>query len=71
MLFDKTDQHADEIRDAGPDAIKAAKAAGVAVYYFDNNLGRELIKEMPDGTRYGIKLENGKDIVIRTFPPKA
>jgi predicted Fe-Mo cluster-binding NifX family protein len=71
MLFDKVNQHANEIREAGPNAIKVAKAAGVAVYYADDSLGDGLIKEMPDGTRYRVKIENGEDIVLDSFTPKA
>ncbi len=70
MTLDQINRREKEIREAGPKAIKAALAAGVPVYYYDDRLGDEIVKEMPDGRRYGIKVEDGVDVVIKTFAPK-
>jgi hypothetical protein len=70
MTLDQINRREKEIREAGPKAISAALAAGVPVYYYDDRLGEEIVKEMPDGRRYGVKVEDGEDIVVKTFAPK-
>ena len=70
MTLDQINRREKEIREAGPRAIRAALAAGVPVYYYDDRLGEEIVKEMPDGRRYGVKVEDGEDIVVKTFAPR-
>lgn len=71
MTLDQINRRENEIREAGPKAIRTALAAGVPVYYYDDRLGDEIVKEMPDGRRYGVKVEDGKDVVVKTFAPRA
>lgn len=70
MTLDQINRREKEIREAGPKAIRAGLAAGVPVYYYDDRLGEEIVKEMPDGRRYGVKVEDGEDIVVKTFAPR-
>jgi hypothetical protein len=70
MLLEKAMEHAEEIRRAGAEAVKVALAAGVPVYYFDDNLGDGIIKEMPDGRRFHVTIENGEEIVTEATPRK-
>lgn len=70
MTLDQINRRDKEIREAGPKAIKAALAAGVPVYYYDDSLGEEIVKEMPDGRRFGVKMEDGEEVVVRAFIPK-
>lgn len=70
MTLDQINRRENEIREAGPKAIRTALAAGVPVYYYDDRLGEEIVKEMPDGRRYGVKVEDGEDVVVKTFVPR-
>lgn len=70
MTLDQINRRENEIREAGPKAIRTALAAGVPVYYYDDRLGDEIVKEMPDGRRYGVKVEDGEDVVVKTFAPR-
>ncbi len=70
MTLDQINRRENEIREAGPKAIRTALAAGVPVYYYDDRLGDEIVKEMPDGRRYGVKVEDGEDVVVKAFAPR-
>jgi hypothetical protein len=70
VLIEKAREHAEEIRHAGAEAVKVALAAGVPVYYFDDSLGDGIIKEMPDGTRFRIAIDDGEAVVTETLPPR-
>ena len=70
MLLEKARKHADEIRQAGAEAVKLALAAGVPVYYLDDSLGESIIKEMPDGTRFRIAIDGREEIVSDAILPK-
>jgi hypothetical protein len=70
VLLEKAREYAEEIRQAGAEAIKVALAAGVPVYYFDGNLGEGIIKEMPDGTRFRIAINGGEEIVTDAVLPR-
>jgi hypothetical protein len=67
MLLDVLHQDEENIAQAGPKAIKKALEAGVPVYYIDNALGDGIVKEMPDGKRYLIEVDNGEEIILQTF----
>lgn len=69
MLLDVLHQDEERIAQAGPKAIKKALEAGVPVYYIDDALGDGIVKEMPDGMRYLIEVDNGEEVILRTFAP--
>jgi hypothetical protein len=70
MLLDVLRQDEEKIAQAGAKAIRKALEAGVPVYYVDNALGEGIIKEMPDGTRHLIEVDDGAEVVIQTFAPR-
>jgi len=70
VLLEKAREHAEEIRGAGAEAAKLALAAGVPVYYFDDRLGDEIIKEMPDGTRFRVTIGDGGAVETEALPQK-
>ncbi len=71
MLLEQARKHAEEIRQAGAEAVKLALAAGVPVYYVDDSLGESIIKEMPDGTRFRIAIDGREEIVPGAILPKS
>jgi len=72
MMLEQINRREHEIREADPKAIRAALAAGVPVYYYGDRLGDEIVKEMPDGRRYGVIVgADGEDVVVKTYPPRA
>lgn len=70
MLLDVLHQDEENIAQAGPKAIRKALEAGVPVYYLDSALGEGIVKEMPDGTRYLIEVDNGEEVVLQAFAPR-
>jgi hypothetical protein len=70
MLLDVLHQDEENIAQAGPKAIKKALEAGVPVYYIDNALSDRIVKEMPDGKRYLIEVDNGEEVILQTFAPR-
>jgi ABC-type sugar transport system substrate-binding protein len=70
MLLDVLHQDEENIAQAGPKAIKKALEAGVPVYYIDNALSDGIVKEMPDGKRYLIEVDNGEEVILQTFAPR-
>jgi ABC-type sugar transport system substrate-binding protein len=70
MLLDVLHQDEENIAQAGPKAIKKALRAGVPVYYIDNALSDGIVKEMPDGKRYLIEVDNGEEVILQTFAPR-
>jgi ABC-type sugar transport system substrate-binding protein len=70
MLLDVLHQDEENIAQAGPKAIKKALEAGVPVYYIDSALSDGIVKEMPDGKRYLIEVDNGEEVILQTFAPR-
>jgi len=70
MLLDILHQDEESIAQGGPKAIRKALEAGVPVYYIDRALGDGIIKEMPDGTRHLIEVDDGNEIILQTFAPR-
>jgi hypothetical protein len=70
MLLDVLHQDEEKIAQAGPKAIKKALEAGVPVYYVDAAFGDGLVKEMPDGTRYLIEVNDGNEVILLTVAPR-
>jgi len=53
-------------REGVKEEIESHKAAGNPIYYGDVKQEGMLIKEMPDGTRYSIKIgANGEDEILQ------
>jgi hypothetical protein len=70
MLLEMLRQDEENIALAGPQAIRKALQAGVPVYYLDSSLGKGIVKEMPDGTRHLIEIDEGAEIILQTFAPR-
>jgi hypothetical protein len=70
MLLDILHQDEESIAQAGPKVIRKALEAGVPVYYIDRALGDGIVKEMPDGTRHLIEVDDGNEIILQTFAPR-
>lgn len=50
-LFDKADENAEAVRNAGRWAIAQAQARGLPVHYIDAATGAGIIEERADGTQ--------------------
>ena len=62
-----------QLEHGGREAVAAAiadhKAAGNPVYYSDPDESEVIIKEMPDGQRFQIRVDrDGNEVVVRSLP---
>jgi hypothetical protein len=71
MIFAKARDNAEAIHDGGRRALSEARLAGVPAYYMAPDLGKGVVKEMPDGRRHLIQLVDGREVVLESFGPKA
>lgn len=67
VLFERIRENADAIRQVGGRAVREARNLGVPAHYVDPALGDGIIREMPDGTRQRVDLNDGEEVVVETF----
>ena len=65
MIFEKARENARALEQMGEMAIAQAHAAGVAAYYGEPEFPEGIVKHMPDGRRFLIRREAGKEVIIR------
>jgi len=67
MLFDRAREAADALRRAGREEIRKAHEAGVPAY---DSIGTgRIVRELPDGTRQWVRLdEDGNEVVGNSNP---
>lgn len=70
MLLDKWRRNEKRVQQAGMIALKQAKEAGVPAYYRDPSLGEGLVKELPDGRRLLVDVNEREERVIADFGPR-
>ena len=71
MLLDKWRENETRVRQMGVEAIAQARAAGVPADYMDADVGDEIIKEMPDGTRFLLDPTEDEEKVLKTLGPRS
>lgn len=71
MILDKLRENEHRIEQTGLLALSRAKAAGAPAYYRDPRLGEGFVKEMPDGRRLLVTIENGTETIEAEFGPRA
>lgn len=67
VLFDALREHADAIRRVGERAAEEARRLGVPCHYMDATVCDGIIREMPDGSRQGVELRDGREVVIESL----
>jgi hypothetical protein len=70
MILDKLHENRERIAQAGLIALARAKTTGSPVYYRDADLGDGIVKEMPDGRRFLVTIDNGSERVTAEFGPR-
>ena len=68
-LFERYQAGKDSLRDSARQALREAKASGTPAYYTDRTWPEGIVREMPDGSRPLVKLENGHETVVEELPP--
>ncbi|KQT54838.1 hypothetical protein ASG43_04640 [Aureimonas sp. Leaf454] len=70
MILDKLRENEHLIAQVGLMALARAKEAGAPAYYSDPSLGEGYIKEMPDGRRFLVTIEDGIETIKAEFGPR-
>jgi len=68
-LFVRYQACKDSLRDSARQALREAKASGTPAYYTDPEWPEGIVREMPDGSRQLVKLENGHEMIVMELPP--
>lgn len=69
MLIEALLKDWESIAQTGAKAIAAARAAGVPAYYIDAEVGKGIVKLMPDGTIHLLDPGENEDVILRTIKP--
>jgi hypothetical protein len=68
FMLDEFDAQAEAIKQVGPNARAAARAAGVPISYMDPEFGDDIIREYPDGRRERVR--NGLQGPVEPIAPR-